>query len=400
MRRASKVPVEVDCEEMGLKKFPIAGYPLSYYKQNYDMQTKHAEGRCRFPSTPIHVQAYGSPTEAYRIPKYRLNYVNKYVDVPIIQKIQKVVEVPEIREITKFVNRVNIVDVPVDDIRMVPKLKIREIEKVRHIPGPVQYIEVPQEHIVHKPIKQVVEKIHEVPVIEDIEVEVPIYVPTPVGPPEDINIDIPLPYDVPQFCYRPDRLRSTMPPRTGCCASMCNKNLPTIEIGPNRHQMNSSPPLGYTIVPPRRNERNHRSNDRHNFADERLFNYDGAARNPSRNSVTRNSSRNGQGSRERPANSHYTFYPNENYRRDGYENYQRRNNPIERENREEVHTGHTCLAEEEPTNYPDDENNYPYEDNRNYIYGDEGLNNEETNQQIPNHVTAELIVRSRGSRRR
>ncbi|GAB68523.1 hypothetical protein PCYB_133970 [Plasmodium cynomolgi strain B] len=116
-----------------------------------------------------------------------------------------IVEVPEVREITRFVDSVKVVDIPVEQVRIVPKLKIREIEKIRHVPGPVEYIDIEQEHIVHKPYTKVIEKIYEVPEVEDVQIEVPIYVPTPVGPPKDVYINVPLPYDVPQFCYKPDK---------------------------------------------------------------------------------------------------------------------------------------------------------------------------------------------------
>ncbi|CAA9990436.1 conserved Plasmodium protein, unknown function [Plasmodium knowlesi strain H] len=135
----------------------------------------------------------------------RVHHFQRHAEVPVFRKAPKIVEVPEVREVTRFVDSVKVVDIPVEQVRIVPKLKIREIEKIRHVPGPVEYIDIEQEHIVHKPYTKVIEKIYEVPEVEDVQIEVPIYVPTPVGPPKDVYINVPLPYDVPQFCYKPDK---------------------------------------------------------------------------------------------------------------------------------------------------------------------------------------------------
>lgn len=207
MNKSKKVQVDVDCEQMGLKNYPIAGYPFTCYKEDYREPIYHPYGepKTRRTSMPIHVEAYATPVRVPSIPRYRLSHVNKFMEVPVVQKVAKVVEIPEVREITKYVDVVKVVDVPVEQVRMVPKLKVREVEKIRHIPGPIEYIDVPREFIVPKVKKEIVEKIHEIPVVEDIEVEVPYYVPTPVGPPEEIRIEVPLPYDVPQFAYRPER---------------------------------------------------------------------------------------------------------------------------------------------------------------------------------------------------
>lgn len=127
-----------------------------------------------------------------------------FVGVPVIQKRPKIVEVPEVREITKFVENVKIIDVPIERVKIVPKLDIREVEKIRHVPGPIEYIDIEQEFIVAKPYTEIIEHIREIPEIEDVNVEVPYYVPTPVGPPEERYINVPLPYDVPHIRYIPD----------------------------------------------------------------------------------------------------------------------------------------------------------------------------------------------------
>lgn len=55
---------------------------------------------------------------------------------------------------------------PVERIREVPKIEIKVVEKIRHVPGPIEYIDVPQETIVEKPVIEVVEKIIEEPEIQ------------------------------------------------------------------------------------------------------------------------------------------------------------------------------------------------------------------------------------------
>ncbi|SOV18806.1 conserved Plasmodium protein, unknown function [Plasmodium gaboni] len=157
-------------------------------------------------SIPFHSSCFS------KAPKYALQPVNENIGIPVFHKTPKIVEIPEIREITKFVESVKVVDIPIEQVRIVPKLKVREVEKIRHVPGPVEYIDIPQERIIHKVYKEIREKIHEIPQIEDIEIEVPIYVPTPIGPPKNIHVNIPLPYNVPKFYYTPNNRYSHIIP--------------------------------------------------------------------------------------------------------------------------------------------------------------------------------------------
>ncbi|CDO66654.1 conserved Plasmodium protein, unknown function [Plasmodium reichenowi] len=157
-------------------------------------------------SIPFHSSCFS------KAPKYAIKQVHENIGIPVFHKTPKIVEIPEIREITKFVESVKVVDVPIEQVRIVPKLKVREVEKIRHVPGPIEYIDIPQERIIHKVCKEIREKIHEIPQIEDIEIEVPIYVPTPIGPPKDIHVNIPLPYNIPQFYYTPDNQYSHIIP--------------------------------------------------------------------------------------------------------------------------------------------------------------------------------------------
>lgn len=289
MKHSTKVQVDVDCRQVGLKKYPITGYPITYFKENYQKPTygrEESKARRRLPPPPIHAKSYPAPVGVCSVPRYRLNYINQYVNVPVVQKVAKVVEIPEVREITKYVDVVKVIDVPVEQVRMVPKLKVREVEKIRHVPGPVEYIDIPQEVIVHKPRKEIVEKIHEVPVIEDIEVEVPYYVPTPVGPPEEIRIEVPLPYDIPKFCYKPER---ALPPRMSLARHVTQPEMFPYETNgeyettcvtavktdaKNHPLFYSSPPLGSVVshgtTPLERNYRRKKTEKR---MDEMLYNY-------------------------------------------------------------------------------------------------------------------------------
>lgn len=43
-----------------------------------------------------------------------------------------------------YQEKVQFVDVPVEKIIEVPKVEVRVVEKIRHVPGPVEVIDVPQ----------------------------------------------------------------------------------------------------------------------------------------------------------------------------------------------------------------------------------------------------------------
>lgn len=93
-------------------------------------------------------------------PSILLNQVQKYVEVPQIQKIQKFVDVP--------------VTETVDKIIEVPKIEIVEevVEKpiIRKVP---RYVEVPQIQKIQKfvdiPVTKEIEQIIEIPIIETVE---------------------------------------------------------------------------------------------------------------------------------------------------------------------------------------------------------------------------------------
>lgn len=65
-----------------------------------------------------------------------------------------------------FQEKLQIIEVPVEKIREVPRIEVKVVEKIRHVPGPIEYIDIPQERIVEKPIYQTIEKVIEVPEIQ------------------------------------------------------------------------------------------------------------------------------------------------------------------------------------------------------------------------------------------
>ncbi|KAL8424547.1 hypothetical protein Efla_005653 [Eimeria flavescens] len=132
------------------------------------------------------------------VPKYYVQKVEKFVEVPQIQVVEKFVEVPQVHEVIKYQEKIEIVDVPVERIRHVPKVEIKVVEKIRHVPGPIEYIDVPQETICEKPVIEVVEKIIEEPEIQEFIVETPVPVPSQ-SPPVEIPVEVPVYYDVPQY---------------------------------------------------------------------------------------------------------------------------------------------------------------------------------------------------------
>ncbi|SCM02655.1 inner membrane complex protein 1l, putative [Plasmodium chabaudi chabaudi] len=189
----------------GLKPYPVNAYPFNAYDNHFKYPIyRRNVGEIIYSNSALR-NRQTKFSHFCKAPRYQLRRIERKNKIPVFHKAPKIVEVPEVREITKFVDNVKVVDIPIEQVRFVPKIKIRDVEKIRHVPGPIEYIDIEQEHIVHKPYIKIIEKIREIPEIEDVNIEVPVYVPTPVGPPEDIYINVPLPYNVPQFCYKPDQ---------------------------------------------------------------------------------------------------------------------------------------------------------------------------------------------------
>ncbi|SBS87541.1 inner membrane complex protein 1l, putative [Plasmodium ovale] len=195
----------LNCENFKFKRPQLVDFPYNEYNDSLEYPFCRRNMGGIIHSAPIIRKKHIRPLRICNELRCRLGHVQRNIDIPVFRKAPKIVEIPEVREITRFIESVKIVDVPIEQVRIVPKLKIREVEKIRHVPGPIEYVDIPQEHIIQKPYTEIIEKIHEVPEIEDVEIEVPIYVPTPIGPPKDIHINIPLPYDVPQFCFTPEK---------------------------------------------------------------------------------------------------------------------------------------------------------------------------------------------------
>ncbi|CEL96659.1 unnamed protein product [Vitrella brassicaformis CCMP3155] len=160
------------------------------------------------------------------VPKYEPVYTEKIVEVPQVHTVDKFVEVPQIQEVIREVPKFEVQEIvrgipkvqvqyvdkpmgvaqvqevikevpkadgvlPVDGAtRSVPMGMTKVVEKIRHVPGPVQYVGVPVPKVVHSGKVEIVEKIKyvEVPSSQIVEVEKPYPVPVP-GP----VIDVPVP---------------------------------------------------------------------------------------------------------------------------------------------------------------------------------------------------------------
>ncbi|EEA05160.1 uncharacterized protein CMU_042330 [Cryptosporidium muris RN66] len=125
------------------------------------------------------------------VPKIEIQYVEKIVEVPEIKIVDKIVEVPKIHHIVKEVPKIEVEDVQIEKIVQVPKVEIQLVEKERYVLGPVEYIDIPIERITLKPVPYIIEKVVEVPVPQEIVIEVPIFNPV-VGDFIDIPVDIPV----------------------------------------------------------------------------------------------------------------------------------------------------------------------------------------------------------------
>ncbi|KAL7065907.1 hypothetical protein ACR3K2_36470 [Cryptosporidium serpentis] len=125
------------------------------------------------------------------VPKIEIQYIEKIIEVPEIKIVDKIVEVPKIHHIVKEIPKIEIEDVEIEKIVQVPKVEIQLVEKERYILGPVEYIDIPIERITLKPVPYIIEKIVEVPIPQEIMVEVPIFNPV-IGDFIDIPVDIPV----------------------------------------------------------------------------------------------------------------------------------------------------------------------------------------------------------------
>ncbi|KAJ1609556.1 articulin-like protein [Cryptosporidium canis] len=111
------------------------------------------------------------------IPKIEIQYVEKIVEVPEVRVVDKIVEIPTIKHVIKEVPKIEVKEVQVEKIVKVPKIEIKQIEKERKVLGHVEYIDIPIEKIILKPNPQIIEKIVQVPVPKEVEIEVPVYNP-------------------------------------------------------------------------------------------------------------------------------------------------------------------------------------------------------------------------------
>eukprot|EP00382_Lankesteria_abbotti_P001324 CAMPEP_0113846218 /NCGR_PEP_ID=MMETSP0372-20130328/1187_1 /TAXON_ID=340204 /ORGANISM="Lankesteria abbotti" /LENGTH=424 /DNA_ID=CAMNT_0000815341 /DNA_START=1123 /DNA_END=2397 /DNA_ORIENTATION=+ /assembly_acc=CAM_ASM_000359 len=119
------------------------------------------------PKTVIHEVVKEVPVEVVK-------YVEKIVEVPQIEYVEKYVEVPHIRHVVREVPKIEVVEIPVEVVRHVPKREVKKVEKIRHVPGPVQYHDIPYDVAVPHEVFDVVEKIVEVPVDQEVIVEKPV----------------------------------------------------------------------------------------------------------------------------------------------------------------------------------------------------------------------------------
>lgn len=89
-----------------------------------------------------------------RVPKKEYVHTEKVVEVPEIKYVTKEVEVPRIEEVITHVPRREVVDVPREVIKRVPKIETVIVEKIVEVPGEI--VEVPKpynvEHVINVPM--------------------------------------------------------------------------------------------------------------------------------------------------------------------------------------------------------------------------------------------------------
>eukprot|EP01071_Lankesteria_metandrocarpae_P013341 Lankesteria_metandrocarpae@DN7075_c0_g1_i1.p1 len=100
-----------------------------------------------------------------------VRYEEKIIEVPRTEYVDTYLEVPQVKPVVKYVEKVHVMELNVEVIKHVPIKEIRKIEKIRFVPGPIQYCDITYDKPVTHEVYDIIEKIVEVPVEEEITVE-------------------------------------------------------------------------------------------------------------------------------------------------------------------------------------------------------------------------------------
>lgn len=131
------------------------------------------------------------------VPKVEVRVVPKYVEVPVVKIVDKYEEYEEVEEVIKHVEKVEIVEVPREVVKHVVKPVKKIIEQERIIPV-IQHRDVPVEKVKLVPKIENVELLREVPNIVDVPVPYNVfkveYVDKPYAVPEyrDVPVAVPV----------------------------------------------------------------------------------------------------------------------------------------------------------------------------------------------------------------
>ena len=115
-------------------------------------QLEKLEPEVRYVEVPVieevikHVPVKQVKEVVTRIPKVEVEYVDRQVEVPQVEYRDCHVEVERIQEVVRHVTVPQVVERAVDVVKHVPKVEIRQVEKVVEVPG--QTIEVPKPYTV------------------------------------------------------------------------------------------------------------------------------------------------------------------------------------------------------------------------------------------------------------
>jgi len=149
------------------------------------------------------------------VPKTVVKTVDRVEEVPVVQYKDKIVEVPHVVEVIKEVPKPVPVEVQVPVIKYVPKVEVKTIERIEHVPVP-QYVDVPV------PVIKEVPKIITEERVVDVEVPGPVievWREVPVEREEVIErevevvkyVDVPKPYEVPVYDYKHNKYPVVIP---------------------------------------------------------------------------------------------------------------------------------------------------------------------------------------------
>lgn len=85
------------------------------------------------------------------VPRTVVRFVPKIIETDRVEWRERVVRVPYYVDEVRYVEKHEMINIPRYQLREVPIERVKEVEKIRYIPGPIEYINIPNEKLVVYP---------------------------------------------------------------------------------------------------------------------------------------------------------------------------------------------------------------------------------------------------------